>query len=141
IATGDHEKVESVYLPPVFTTPPEKPPQTIICVPVQIAVWPVRADGAFNVVIRPHDARPTFNRPPSLRGLFPASTPPQTSITPSAESHTAVCCERADGPPAVGVAVQEFPTGSYRPPVLNVAPKSPPPQTSIRVPVHSAVWE
>ena len=40
------------YLPPVFRSlESSRPPQTIIWVPLQIAVWPYRASGALVVVV------------------------------------------------------------------------------------------
>ena len=45
----------------------------------------------------------------------------------------------ADGAPDVGIDVHASAAGSYRPPVFRNAP-SYPPQTSISLPVHTAVW-
>ena len=43
------------YLPPVFNTLPDpKPPQTIISLPVQTAVWLFRARGALVVLVGVH---------------------------------------------------------------------------------------
>src|SRR5206468_12858304 len=40
------------YLPPVFRSPESpRPPQMIIWLPFQIAVWPYRASGALVVVV------------------------------------------------------------------------------------------
>ena len=46
----------------------------------------------------------------------------------------------AAGASMVVVAVQAFVIGSYWPPVFNEVPVTPP-QITIRVPVHTAVWE
>ena len=48
------ESVLGLYLPPVFKSPKLKalnPPQTIISVPVQTAVWYSRSEGAFIVLV------------------------------------------------------------------------------------------
>ena len=43
------------YLPPVLTEPPAlPPPQTIISLPVQIAVWRARALGGLVVLVAVH---------------------------------------------------------------------------------------
>ena len=109
--------VLGLYRPPVFKSPllVPTPPQTIISVPVQTAVWSVRASGALVVLVAVQESvlglylPPVFNRP-----LVP--TPPQTII--SLPIQTAVCANRALGALVVLVAVQVFVLGLYRPPVF-----------------------
>ena len=43
--------VAGLYLPPVLSGSPKPPPQTIISLPVHTAVWPLRASGAFVVLV------------------------------------------------------------------------------------------
>ena len=79
--------------------------------------------------------------PPELKVVPPnGPSPPQTII--SLPVHTAVCTARASGALVVLVAVQLSIAGMYLPPV----PKGPdpgagpyPPQTTISLPVHTAV--
>ena len=46
VDSGIQVSVVGLYRPPVFSTALEVPPQTIISVPVQIAVWYTRGAGA-----------------------------------------------------------------------------------------------
>jgi len=79
------------------------PPQTIISLPVQTAVWKFRASGALVVLVVVQVSvlglylPPVFNPP-----LLP--TPPQTMI--SLPVQTAVCSVRASGALVVLVGVQ-----------------------------------
>jgi hypothetical protein len=114
------------------------PPQTIILEPAQTAVWPDRPEGAAVVVVAVQVFEIGSYWPPSLRR--PPNTPvlpPQTIIFEPVQ--TAVWLSRADGAPAVEVAVHTFVAGSYRPPVFSGEPPSSPPQMIILEPVHTAV--
>jgi len=55
------------------------PPQTIISLPVQTAVWPSRLEGALVVVVAIQLFVPGLYFPPVLKEL-PAANPPQTII-------------------------------------------------------------
>ncbi len=44
------ESVAGSYLPPVLDVLPDPPPQTIISLPVQTEVWPIRGSGRSNLV-------------------------------------------------------------------------------------------
>jgi hypothetical protein len=108
--------VVGLYRPPEFVvaphTKPEHPPQTIISVPVQMAVWFARALGAFVVLRARHRSCPGRYRAPVLKKVEPL-VPPHTIIWLPA--HTAVWSYRGDiGKAAVGVQV--LATGSYRAP-------------------------
>jgi len=74
---------------------------------------------------------PVFNTTP------PAGDPPQTIILPPA--HTAVWEYRAEGALVVLVAVQLSVPGLYLPPVLEKVALLVPPQTIIKLPVHTVV--
>ncbi len=69
-----------LYLPPVFKRmPPSSPPQTIISLPVQTAVWSNRAAGAFAVLMGGvHVSVVGLYPPPVFNGL--PLFPPQTII-------------------------------------------------------------
>src|SRR5262245_60715609 len=76
------------YLPPVFKKVlPPTPPQTIISLPVQIAVWPSRAEGALLVLVAVQLSVCGLYLPPVFKKVLPP-TPPQTTI--SLPVHTAV---------------------------------------------------
>ena len=91
-----HVSVAGLYLPPVFKYPLQQstPPQTIISVPVQIAVCSSRAAGALAVLVVVQLSllgtylQPVFNWPPGF-------SPPQTII--SVPVHTAVGNSRPAG--------------------------------------------
>jgi len=70
-----------VYLPPVLPVSKKlAPPQTIISLPVQIAVWDNRAEGAFVVLVAAQLSVFGLYVPPVLR--FPEGpSPPQTIIS------------------------------------------------------------
>jgi len=91
------------------------PPQTIISLPVQTAVWKFRASGALVVLVVVQVSvlglylPPVFNRP-----LLP--NPPQTII--SLPIQTAVWKFRASGALVVLVVVQVSVLGLYLPPVF-----------------------
>ena len=52
VGVGDEPGAAAQYLPPVFRTLLlSYPPQTIISLPVQTAVWDARAAGAFAVLV------------------------------------------------------------------------------------------
>ena len=75
------------YLAPVLNQAlPLVPPQTIISLPVQIAVCWIRGLGALTVLVAVQLSVLGSYLPPVLRALFP-SLPPQTIISPPA--HTA----------------------------------------------------
>jgi len=90
------------------------PPQTIISLLVQTAVWKFRASGALVVLVVVQVSLLGLYLPPVLRTLPPSPTPPQTII--SLPVHTAVCLERPAGALAVLVGVQLSVAGLYRPP-------------------------
>src|SRR5712692_6886616 len=140
-----HASVAGSYWPPVLAKPGSNPspPQTSMRDPVDTAVWDSRADGAPVDVIAVHASVAGSYWPPVLLALpdREASTPPQTSMR--GPVHTAVWAQRADGAPVVVIAVHASVAGSYWPPVLLAKnpEASSPPQTSMRDPVHTAVWD
>ena len=75
--------VMGLYLPPVFTSVPRPPPQTIISLPVQTAVCCPRALGALVVLVAVQLSVVGLYLPPVL-----SLVPPQTII--SLPVHTAV---------------------------------------------------
>src|ERR1051326_6753814 len=87
------------YLPPVFTSMPIYPPQTIISLPVHTAGWKVRAEAALVVLVAVQVSVPGLYLPPVL-----SLVAPQTII--SVPVHTAVCSYRPVGALMVLVAVQ-----------------------------------
>jgi hypothetical protein len=74
-----------LYLPPVLKLLPLVPPQTIISLPVQTAVWPIRAEGALLVFVALQLSVLGSYLPPLFKKL--PSKPPQTII--SLPVHTA----------------------------------------------------
>jgi hypothetical protein len=80
--------VLGLYFPPVFTSPlakPLVPPQTIISLPVQIAVCDHRTEGALAVLVDSQLSVPGSYVPPVFNGLkFPS--PPQTIILLSVQT-------------------------------------------------------
>jgi hypothetical protein len=105
--------VLGLYRPPLA----EPPPQTIISLPVQTAVWPDRAEGALVVLVAVQLFVPGLYLPPVLKEVKKL-TPPQTII--SLPLHTAVWTSRALGVLAMLVAVQLFVAGLYLPPVFKL---------------------
>ena len=74
--------VLGLYLPPVFKTPLVPiPPQTIISLPVQTAVWTHRASGALVVLVAVQLSVLGLYLPPVFKGLRMSSSPPQTIIS------------------------------------------------------------
>src|SRR5262245_16292858 len=106
----------------------------IAAVPLQMAVWRSRGEGASALLIMRHESVTGSYRPPSPRTVVP-SVPPQTII--SVPVHVAVWPDRGNGPIRVGV--QESLVGEYRPPVSSTDVPSRPPQTIISSPVQTAV--
>jgi hypothetical protein len=51
VQAGVQLSVPGLYLPPVFKAPGPLPPQTIISLPVQMAVWTHRPAGALVVLV------------------------------------------------------------------------------------------
>jgi hypothetical protein len=131
--------VLALYLPPVFNAmlPNPIPPQTIISLLVQTAVWESRASGTLVVLVAVQLSvlglypPPVFNKFPEL-----TSNPPQTII--SLPVQTAVCSSRPVGALVVLLAVQLSVLGSYLPPVFESSVTSTPPQTIISLPVQTA---
>ena len=79
--------VAGLYLPPVLNVPTLLvPPQTIISLPVQIAVCSIRAEGALVVLVAVQLSVLGLYLPPVVKS--PAFSPPQTII--SLPVHTAV---------------------------------------------------
>src|SRR6266576_1851297 len=109
-----HVFVFGLYLPPVSRSTKlksSKPPQTIISVPVQIAVCERRAAGALLVVVAVQLSVPGLYRPPVFKSVKKSSTPPQTII--SLPARTAVCRLRPSGAFVVLVGAQVFIAGLY----------------------------
>jgi hypothetical protein len=139
--------VLGLYLPPVFVvTKPlpntyTHPPQTIISLPVQTSVRAYWAVGAFVVLVAIQLFVLGLYLPPVFKGKPNGpGTPPQTII--SLPVHTAVCALRPEGALLRLVAVHLSVLGLYLPPVLDPDaywPPLAPPQTIIRLPVHTAV--
>lgn len=79
--------------------------------------------------------------PPVFVGAVPFQ-PPQAIMRPPTPVHTAVCCARGEGAPEREVGNQVSPVGSYKPPesVETMDPAVDPPQTTMRLPVHTPVW-
>ena len=85
--------LSGLYLPPVFTKSPSAapPPQMIISLLVQTAVWKYRLLGALVVVVGVQLSVSGLYLPPVFRGAAPLK-PPQIIISPPV--HTAVCACR-----------------------------------------------
>src|SRR6266850_6709004 len=124
-------------MPPSDRTVPSapRPPKTTNRDPVHAPATPWRAEGAPTVDMGDHAFRTPSNRAPVLTGIAPGAAPPQTSR-----------CEpvHAEAAPKEGVFVDDIGdhvslTGSYRPPPGSMVMPSPamPPQTSMRLPVHT----
>ena len=81
VLVGVQVSVLGLYFPPVFTSKPElsTPPQTIISLPVQIAVCKARAEGALVVLVAVQESVPGSYLPPVLK-VMPID-PPQTIIS------------------------------------------------------------
>lgn len=87
VGVGD-EPDSAQYLPPVFKLLPlPAPPQTIISLPLQTAVWSSRALGALVVLVAVQLSVLGLYLPPVFKK--PVSPPPHTII--SLPSQTAVC--------------------------------------------------
>jgi hypothetical protein len=99
--------VLGLYLPPVFKTSlPLSPPQTIIALSGQTAVWKNRATGALVVLVAVQLSVLGLYCPPVFKALTPSGVPPQTII--SLPIQTAMCLNRAVGALVVLVAVQGY---------------------------------
>ena len=73
--------VLGLYLPPVFNPLLAwYPPQTIISLPVQTAVWSARSEGALVLLVAVQLSVPGLYLPPVFRKLLPLY-PPQTIIS------------------------------------------------------------
>ena len=105
--------VEGLYLPPVWKT---SIPHTIISVPVQTALCPLRPDGALTVAVGVQLSVFGLYLLPVFK-LLPLY-PPQTII--SVPVQTAVCALRAEGAFVVLVDIQVFVAGSYLAPLLRL---------------------
>src|SRR5205809_362489 len=135
VGVGVGEPDWAQYLPPVFRQ--QHPPQTIISVPVQTAVWSSVAEGALVVLVAVQLSVMGLYLPPdnSYGGSQKRFVqPPQMIISPLIQ--TAVCQNLADGALVVLVAAQLSVLGLYLPPVLT---GQHPPQTIMSLPVHTAV--
>jgi hypothetical protein len=108
----------------------------IILVPVQTAVWSVRADGALAAAMLVQVSVVGLYRAASVRGVPPLS-PPQISISEPVQ--TAVWNRRLVGAPFVDIDDQVSEIGLYRAPLLRETEPSYPPQTIICSPVHMDV--
>ena len=79
--------VPGLYLPPVFKGGPDRPPQTIISLPVQTAVCRLRPAGALVVLVAVQLSVLGLYLPPVFNSVN-STHPPQTII--SLPVHTAV---------------------------------------------------
>src|SRR6266568_4969060 len=119
----------SKWNPVLSMTLPPWPPHTSRSSPVHTAVWSMRP------AVGPHvqESATGSYRPPIVR--------PETTITCPVQI---AVCWYTYGAPCVEVGLQESDTGSYRPPVLKITPEVEsslmPPNTTIEVPAHTAVW-
>ena len=77
-----HEFVLGLYRPPVFDGKrfSRSPPQTIISLPVQTAVWKCRASGALAVLVAVQEFVLGLYRPPVFNEVGQQAFPPQTII-------------------------------------------------------------
>src|SRR5438067_230106 len=105
------------------------PPQMIISMLVQTAVWSHRPEGALTVLVAVQLSVMGLYLPPVFNCGGPSGSPPHTII--SVPVHTAVCQIRASGALVALVTVQLSVLGLYLPPVLKVLVPSSPPQTII----------
>jgi hypothetical protein len=113
------------------------PPQTVISLPLQIAVCNTRPTGALAVLVAVQLSVLGLYLPPVLKKVRFSFHPPQ--ITISVPLQIAVCKLRAVGTLLVLVAVQLFMAGLYLPPVFKRLTPSDPPQTIISLPADTAV--
>jgi len=110
--------VLGLYLAPVFKSWKDSwlsPPQTIISLSVQTAVWLSRASGALVMLVGVQLSELGSYRPPVFMSLK-RSLPPHTIICVTV--HTAVCSLRPSGAFVVLVGVQLSVLGLYLAPVL-----------------------
>src|SRR6266478_3892328 len=115
---GVQLSVLGLYLPPVLKSWKESelnPPQTIISLSVQTAVWLKRASGTLLMLVGVQVSVTGLYLTPVFRSLN-SLLPPQTIIWLPA--HTAVCSVRPSGAFVVLVGVQLSAPGLYLPPVL-----------------------
>jgi len=114
------------------------PPQMIISLSVQTAVWPARASGTLITPVAVQLSVLGWYLPPlAVYEGDPNKLPPQIIISLSVQ--TAVCPSRADGALAVLVIVQLSVVGLYLAPVNKVLVPLHPPQTIISLSDHTAV--
>ena len=114
------------------------PPQIIISLSVQTAVWPARASGTFTVPVAIQlFVLGSYLAPVAVYEGDPNKLPPQIIISLSVQ--TAVCPCRANGALAVLVIVQLSVIGLYLAPVDKVLVPLHPPQTIISLSDHTAV--
>jgi hypothetical protein len=74
--------VLGLYLPPVFRSlKPGLPPQTIISLPVQTAVWLYRTEGALVVLVAVQLSVPGLYLAPVFKRPMLPFNPPQTIIS------------------------------------------------------------
>jgi hypothetical protein len=130
-----------LYLPPLFmgTKFSSEPPQIIISLPVQTAVWVLRASGTLVLPVGAQLSVFGLYLAPVLK-IVPVSgsQPPHTII--SLPVQTVLWKVLASGAFVVLVGVQVFVVGLYFPPVFKGLPNaSTPPQTIISVLAHTAV--
>jgi hypothetical protein len=79
------------YLPPVLKLVVSLvPPQTIISLPVETAVWAYRADGALEVLVAVQPSMAGLYLPPVLKCVGDAS-PPHTIISPPVQTAVWYC--------------------------------------------------
>ena len=95
---------------------PSVPPQTIMFVPVQIAVWNNRPEGALAVLVLIQVFESGLYLPPVSRFPKTFPVPPQTIIALPVQ--TAVWMPRASGALVILVGAQLSELGLYLPPVF-----------------------
>ncbi len=110
------------YRPPVAVTsnPSRAPPQTIILLPLQTAVWRARPPGALAVLVGAQVSVLGLYLPPVF-AICMKALPPQTII--SVPLQTAVCNARPSGALVIVVATQLSLAGLYLPPVFRGIPE------------------
>ena len=87
--------VAGLYFPPVFKSPPpstEKPPQTIISVPLQIAVCTARLVGALAMLVGTQLSVPGLYLPPVFKVLNDSSYPPRNHFAASPDCRVIHSC-------------------------------------------------
>ena len=103
--------VAGLYLPPVLKSSKSTPPQMIISVPVQTAVWRLRADGALVVLVAVQLSVLGLYRAPVFNKLLPSYAAPNDHLGTCSRRRCARCV--ASGALLVVVGVQLSVLGLY----------------------------